>query len=645
LGLPENWEFVENWLTGKSLPETRGTVDENNHKEKASTGNASSAVDWETFPKKNIPVNPETRINIEELKKIIERNKENLLDHELKRAQRAVAYLEEGAPAHQVRHLKSCLVKNKIPSSEANEAVLETVANWVKEGFVAGPFRQPPLDNFRVNGMIAIIKGQKVRPVLNVSEPGGSSFNDNVDKYQVERVTMDNARTFSYTLLEAGKNARIDKTDVKNAFKNVPAKIDDLNLQGFMLNGRFFIELRMIFGACTALANYDILGNTVEKLAVAESRIPRRYVRRAVDDQPTATPAGSRWGECFVNTYKKICQDINIELAEDCENCDKAFTNKTCGKVLGVWFRSSDLTWKLPEEKVELYLQKIAEVAGSSSVTLDDMQSLMGRLNFLCMMCPFLKSFRYNLNKELSMRLAGNAVNYGLSEIAINDMLVHARVLEAGWLPIAREVTAPPPCASVFTSDAAGLPDNKQMSGGIGCATVGFDHEGSMILAAQQFWPETFIMELSDSTGTRFGNKTTTLECIGMLLPFLYRPDLVANQHVVLRVDNVACVYGFENGQVRSDETASIFIRSAKIIAAYLGTVVHVQHVKRRSCWEAELADNMSRQDTSGFIERRALSRFEARTWPAALLDWFRNPVNDWGLPLSLLKHVKSELK
>ncbi len=80
---------------------------------------------------------------------------------------------------------------------------------------MAGPFKQPPLDNFRVNGMIAIVKGPKVRPVLNVSEPSGSSFNDNVDKLQVERVTMDNARTFSFTLLEAGKNARIDKTDVK----------------------------------------------------------------------------------------------------------------------------------------------------------------------------------------------------------------------------------------------------------------------------------------------------------------------------------------------------------------------------------------------------------------------------------------------
>jgi hypothetical protein len=493
--------------------------------------------------------------------------------------------------------------------------------------------------------MIAIVKGQKVRPVLNVSEPSGRSFNDNVDKYQVERVMMDNARTFSYTLLEAGKNARIDKTDVKNAFKNVPAKIEDLNLQGFMLNGRFFIELRMIFGACTALANYDILGNTVEKLAVAESRIPRRFVRRAVDDQPTATPAGSHWGESFVNTYKKICHEINIELAEDCENCDKAFTNKTCGKVLGVWFRSTDLTWKLPEEKAKQYLQKIAEVANSENVTLDDMQSLMGRLNFLCMMCPFLKSFRFNLNKELSMRLDCNTLCDAMSEKAVNDMMIHARVLEAGWLPIARETTAPPPSATEFTSDAAGLPDNKPLTGKIGCATVGFDHEGSMIMAAQQFWPNAFILKCTDTSGTRFGNKTTTLECIGMLLPFLTSPVLVANRHVVLKVDNVACVYGFENGQVKGDETASILIRSAKIIAAYLGTVIHVQHVKRRSCWEAELADNLSRQETTGFIEKRALDRFEAKGWPAALLEWFRNPGNDWGLPFSLLEHVKTQLK
>ncbi len=538
--------------------------------------------------------------------------------------------------------LKSCLVSNKIPSDEANTAILSTVADWINAGFVAGPFKQPPLDNFRVNRMIAIVKGPKVRPVLNVSEPNGLSFNDNVDKLQVERVTMDNARTFSFTLLEAGKDARIDKTDVKNAFKNVPAKIEDLNLQGFMLNGRFFIELRMIFGACTALANYDILGNTVEKLAIAESGIPRRFVRRAVDDQPTATPAGSSWGEKFVNTYKRICKDLNIELAEDCADCDKAYTNSKCGKVLAVWFRSSDLTWKLPDEKISQYLHSISEIAGSQTVTLSDMQSLMGKMNFLCMMCSFLKSFRFNLNRELSKRIENDSLCAAIGKEAKTELMVHARILEkGGWLPIARDLSAPPPSAVEFTSNAAGLPDNKKLSEKIGCAVVGFDCEGSMVLSLQYHWPHDFITTLKDEEGTRFGNKTTTLECIGMLLPLVTAPELTANRHVILKVDNIACVYGFENGQVRGDVTASILIRAAKVIAAYLGTVIHIRHVKRRSCWEAELADNMTRESTTGFVERRALDRFAQRSLPEALTSWLSAPSSDWGLPASLLEHVK----
>jgi hypothetical protein len=84
-----------------------------------------------------------------------------LLDHELLRARRAVAYLREGAPALQSKKLGSCLVENRLSTSVAKLAVLKTVKEWILKGFVAGPFKEPPVDNFRVNGMIAIIKGKR----------------------------------------------------------------------------------------------------------------------------------------------------------------------------------------------------------------------------------------------------------------------------------------------------------------------------------------------------------------------------------------------------------------------------------------------------------------------------------------------------
>ena len=59
---------------------------------------------------------------------------------------------------------------------------------WVKKGFASGPFDSPPLACFRVNPLIAIEQHGKIRPVLNVSEPAGRSFNDNVNKKGVEKV-------------------------------------------------------------------------------------------------------------------------------------------------------------------------------------------------------------------------------------------------------------------------------------------------------------------------------------------------------------------------------------------------------------------------------------------------------------------------
>ncbi len=381
----------------------------------------------------------------------------------------------------------------------------------------------------------------------------------------------------------------------------------------------------------------------MEKLAVADSGIPRHFVCRAVDDQPVATPGNSTWGQKFVTSYKKICEELNIELADDCDDCDKAFSNTNRGKVLGVWFDSTNLTWKLPEEKVLATRILLRDVISKTEVGLVEMQSLLGRLNFVCMMCPFLKAFRFNMNKELARRIADPSLQSVLSNEAKADLLTHDRFLaDIAWCPIAREPVAAPVTAVCFVTDAAGLPDNTKWSGDIGCGMVEFNDEGSMIHAAQYFWPKQFVSERKDSNGIRYGDKSTTLECIGLLVPILITPGLLSGRHVVLRVDNMACVYGFENGQLKNDEPASIMIRTAKIVAAYLGTVLHVEHVPRRSCWEAELADNLTREKTTNFIEQKALERFARKALPEALLCWMDNPVNDWELPLGLLEHVKS---
>jgi hypothetical protein len=117
-------------------------------------------VNWPSFPFKGIPRKPETRVHIEALEKLVQENEDKLLTQEIERARRTIDYLRNGAPALQLGQLKSCLVLNKLTTTDARTAVLKTIEDWIKKGFVAGPFKEPPLDDFRVNGLIAIIKGE-----------------------------------------------------------------------------------------------------------------------------------------------------------------------------------------------------------------------------------------------------------------------------------------------------------------------------------------------------------------------------------------------------------------------------------------------------------------------------------------------------
>ncbi len=270
-----------------------------------------------------------------------------------------------------------------------------------------------------------------------------------------------------------------------------------------MVENRFFIELQMIFGACPA--HYYVLGNMIKKLALTDSGIPRGFISRAVNYQPLATPESTTWGERFEASYKRICSELNIELADDCFVCDKAVTNTRCGKVPGVWFRSTDLSWKLPKDKIITMLARINEAVFSRNIHLDALQTLMGRINFLSMMGPFLKAFRFNLNREMALRKVDPQVRCELSAEAKKAQLVHAGFLvDKQRCPIARDQKWPMPSAVCFTTDAAGLPDRRSWSGDIRCGVVGFHHEGSMVWAAQYFWPKKFISVSHDGI-TRFG--------------------------------------------------------------------------------------------------------------------------------------------
>ena len=598
---------------------------------------------WLHFPFNPLPDGIKQPLNVKNLENLLEQQSEFLTFCEINRAYKCIGNLTSGANSFQKTVLPPCSVKNSKPAFKFGEEVTDTIAGWIKKEFVAGPFDCPPVKNFRVNSILAVDQGEKIRPVLNVSLPEELSFNSNINDFQLESVKMSSARRFGFSVCEAGCNAKMSKFDLVDAYKNVPAKIFDLRLQGFSWLGKYFVECRQIFGARTAVANFDIFGNTLLTLTCAGQVFPKKFIHRALDDVPFVAPAHKDWCEKFSDRYVEICKSVGVSLAPNCPKFEKAFCNSTYGKVLGIFFDTKTLSWSLLADKKFKTLKCLKEIAESKTANLKQMQILMGRLNNICQMCQFMRIFLTPLYLVLKHLLSSPDAYCAIKSEVLNDVNIWIRFLtkKDDWLPICRMYYPPPLACKNFSSDAAGgtiLPEEGCF---LGCGNVGFDFSGRIVFAYQLFWPPGVLSWVTDSKGSCLGNKSTTLEMLGVILPFIVIPEQLVNQHVIVKVDNVACFFGWLNRHTSGDVMASILIRALHFVTAYLGCQVHFEHLPRKSTWDAHLVDRLSRSRTTTKNDKRLLSSFQFPAVPMVLWDWMCCPTEDWSLADRILNYVK----
>jgi len=364
---------------------------------------------------------------------------------------------------------------------------------------------------------------------------------------------------------------------------------------------------------------------------------------RQVDDVPVVSPKDTSWCKTFSEVYTEICREANIELAKNCPQLDKAFFLQNRGKVLGILFDATDMTWCIPNEKRRKTLSSIHEIYYSEVIILKRMQKLMGRLNHICQMCSFLKIFMSPLNESFAGIRSDADPNtvLTLSAQARKDLLIWAGFLlsDFQWLP----VPAPkdPPCSyrKEIVTDAASLPESQRWRPGIGCGGVGLSETGMISFAFHFDWPTAFLSKI-DEKGASFGSKTTCLEALGLLLPIISFPDYFRNSQVVVKIDCMGVVFGIINKSVSGDKCASIFVRAFLLIAAYLECEIHVQHLPRKSDWDSDVADRLSRRQTMTINDQKMVDAFPRIVIPSCLNSWFRNPTPDWEIAKKILEFV-----
>ena len=191
-----------------------------------------------------------------------------------------------------------------------------------KTGVMAGPYRKKPLENFRVNPLMAVLQKDKVRPILNLSVPKGASFNDAVKEQTLKKLGMSSASLFGQAIRRAGKNAVMAKSDIKDAYKLIPGREKHWRNFGFRWLGRYFFDVTTVFGSKSAPANFDFLPETLVNIVCTLNDIPKSGVHRQLDDVPVVNPAGTGLPEKFSDKYSVLCSELGVPLAESCPVCE-----------------------------------------------------------------------------------------------------------------------------------------------------------------------------------------------------------------------------------------------------------------------------------------------------------------------------------
>ncbi len=609
---------------------------------------------WHSFPSNPLPTVPDSPIHFKKLSALIDDFAAQLADSQLRRAQLLLQELRTGVHVPLQARLPGLTVPNSYSVCAHGESFTDTVAHWVSQKIVAGPFVFPPCHDFRVNQMLAVEQHDKVRLIMNLSAPDGASFNDMIIEDALEKVHMSTARQFGYTVYECGRGARMWKWDMCDAYKNLPAKSDDLRLQGFKWLGRYFVETKQAFGAKTAVAAFDRLGRTISDLAAVASGIPRQFLHRTLDDLPIVTPAKSPHGPAFADQYRSICEHVNIKLAPLCPDNVKAFEDSCVGTVLGIRFDTTTMHWSISHRKYNKLVNCTAVPLAGGALDLDQMRELVGLISDFCQMCLFARGFRHNILHVLGRLCEDPASLVRFPPPAVEDLKVIMAAVQAAvaGLPIPRRPRPPPINAVTFVSDAAGarfarvggrfIPIPNQT--GIGAASVSALEDGPVWFCCTVTWPEFLLLHARDAKDHAYGCKSPTLEAVALILPLLCCPEQLVGQEVVLLTDNEAVVYGWDSRKIANDESASIFIRALHILSFFLGCVITVQHLPRLSTASARLADALTRVSTTTPVVRELVQDAPPCRVPRSLLDWLEQPFEDWSLPYKLLQDVEARL-
>ncbi|XP_071948797.1 uncharacterized protein [Antedon mediterranea] len=209
-----------------------------------------------------------------------------------------------------------------------------------------------------------------------MSYPRGASVNSGIP-HDVSQVSYDTIDDVVRLVLKNGPRALMSKTDIEDAFRIIPIHPDDYHLLGFSWDGRFFYGRCLPMGASRSCNIFESFSKAL--VWILRNKFNVRDVSHILDDFFFVGPKDSNDCHNALSQFLYLCDKIGVPI-----KASKTVTPTNVITIYGIEVDTVLMECRLPLPKITKTVTKITEFLNRKKVTLRDMQSMVGLLNYAC---------------------------------------------------------------------------------------------------------------------------------------------------------------------------------------------------------------------------------------------------------------------
>lgn len=258
------------------------------------------------------------------------------------------------------------------------DTLLQKIHTEIALNRIAGPFSFPPFANLQISplGLVPKKAPGEYRLIHHLSFPDGASINDGIDAADksVHYETLDDA---IFQINNFGPGALLSKTDLESAFRILPVRPADYELLGMMIGENYYYDKCLPMGCAISCQLF-------EKFSSALHWIMQYYFKatgvvHVLDDFLFIGAPGTPQCQLLLDHFLDMCLKVGVPIKHE-----KTVQPTTCITFLGIELDTQTMVARLPIEKVDKISLALADFRQRQKVTLVDLQSLIGLLNFAC---------------------------------------------------------------------------------------------------------------------------------------------------------------------------------------------------------------------------------------------------------------------